>query len=117
MPFDLSPSLPLHAFTGKHADALLAAADLLGGDPGRKRCARLLEDLHEGRPLTRRLAEETRWLIRLLGLEHVGDPDRNETELFNHIAPDDPVVEEICRLQNTLVEAFDASQSDARVAA
>jgi len=116
MPYDHTPAYGLHAVAAENADALVEAAGLLGGDPARRRSARLIAELLEAPALTRRLQAETHWLTELLGLMHVGDPNRIETDLFSRISPDDPLVIELCCLDDALADALAAAQPGARVA-
>lgn len=89
----------LHAtrsFMADHADALLAAAALLGGTKAHSRCLRLVSDVASAQALSRHLKRELVWLHRFLMLEHVGDPESEETARFMSIDLLDPQVEEIC---------------------
>jgi len=85
-----------------HGEAMLNATMLLGGEPAQRRCLALQGHISEAHGLTRHITRELAGLHALLMLERVGDPDTIETELFQFIDPDDPVVQDLCLLADRL---------------
>jgi len=116
MPYNHTPAYGLHAVAAENTDALFEAASLLGGDPARRRCARLLAELLDAPALSRRLLAETHWLTEPMGLVHVGEPNRIETDLFSRISPDDPLMIELCCLHNALADALAEAEPEERAA-
>ncbi len=84
------------AFFNAHGTAVLNAAALLGGPAAHRRCLRLVSAIAESASLSRPLRQELVWLHQLIALDHVGDPDSEETARFAMIDLLDPRVEEIC---------------------
>ncbi|MGY3436787.1 MULTISPECIES: hypothetical protein [unclassified Marinovum] len=97
---------PLHVFAAAHAEGLQNASLLLGGRPWLRRCQRLLQDLGQPGPVTRRMRREAEALHGLLTLQHVHDLERPEAAYFSAIDLDDPAVGEICLLSEGLAEAL-----------
>lgn len=66
--------------------------------------------------MTRHLMRELSALNALLMLDRVGDPDAIETELFQMLNLEDPLVEDLClladRLQDLLLRIFALSEAD-----
>ena len=103
-------------FAETRHDALLSASDLLGGAGARRRTGRLLRDLAAAPRLTRRLRGELVAQHRLLSLQEVADPDRDEAAHFALIDPASPVVEDLCLLTDeltALLERLAASDDEA----
>ena len=84
------------------AEALFAAAALLGGQPAVHRTARLLEELVDTPHLARRLRQELVELHQLLALGRIDDPESFEARCFSRIDPTLLLVEEICELADAL---------------
>ncbi|MBC2835159.1 hypothetical protein [Paragemmobacter straminiformis] len=101
----------LQLYLSDHFDAFAHAAGLLGGRAGQQRTVALIRDLGEASELSRRLTRELQFLKELLTLEHVGNPDRPESDFFAAINPDAPYVTEICLLSEGLVERIDAIET------
>ena len=85
-----------------HAEPLISAAVLLGGQPAVRRTTRLLEELVNAPHLNRHLCREIVELHRLLALDRVDDPDSLEAACFAQIDPFSPAVEEICKLTDAM---------------
>lgn len=116
MPYDITASskwAELVAHLWSCNESLQNAALLLGGRPALQRTQRLLDELTSAPRMTRRLARELRALHDLLTLEHVGDPDRIETELHAAIHPADPVVEDLCLLAEGIEERLRPAERQA----
>ena len=94
----------LITFLSEHDQALISAAELLGGASWYRRALRLLNQLHSSDVLTRRAIQDLEALRDLLALENVGDCDRDEAGFFASIDPSDPRVAEICLLSERLSE-------------
>ena len=92
----------LAGFALRHAEALISAASHLGDAPAVRRTARLLRDLLETPPLTRRLRTELIALHRLLSLDGVDDLGSLEAGCLAALDPNSPLVEEICLLTDAL---------------
>lgn len=90
------------AWLSENADALMNASQLLGGARAARRTARLLDDLRREPSLNTRVRRELRALQDLLSLEHVDDPDREESGFFALLDPTDPVVYDLCMLKDGL---------------
>lgn len=98
----------LRSFVGEHRNALLDAADLLGGSAGIQLLHTAIDGLAEhGEPsrLTMRALDE---LLDLLMLEHVHDSSRIDAALFASIDPSSACVEEICLLADQLNDRLNA---------
>ena len=108
LPASEATSEALARFASARADALLSAAELLGGPKARRRTGRLIQDLEDAPRLTRRLRKELVALHRLLSLQDVEDPDREEAAFFAMIDPASPAVEEICLLTDELTALLEA---------
>ncbi len=91
-----------HGFLAEHGDALCSASLLLGGPAAERRYLALFSGLSEARALRRHHLRKLIEAHRLLTLQHVGDPDREETALFAKIDPADPRVHDLCRLADRL---------------
>ncbi len=107
---------PLREFADPHRDALLNAAELLGGGSGLRLATKALDGLASEAVVSRRTWNYFTVLLELLALEHVHDGDREEAAYFLAIAPCDPVVEEICELTDGLREALSRAATDHRPA-
>ncbi|MCZ7675386.1 MAG: hypothetical protein M5U35_05265 [Roseovarius sp.] len=83
-------------FFHEHDEAMLSAAAMLGGPAAHRRCLRLFADIAKSDVLTKALKHELVWLHRLMMLDFVGDPEREETARFMSLDILDPRVEEIC---------------------
>lgn len=94
--------LSLAQFLLGHAEAVVAAAALLGGQPAERRTARLIEKFVDAPRLSSRLRQEFVELHRLLALELVNDLDDPEAVCFAEINPASSAVEEICLLTDEL---------------
>ncbi|MCJ7872110.1 hypothetical protein [Phaeobacter sp. J2-8] len=101
------PVTRLHAFASDNAEGLQNAAYLLGGRPWLRRCQRLLQDLAQPGPVTRRMRREAKAQHALLMLEYGHDPESPEAEFFFAVDPTDPCVEEICLLADGLLECLE----------
>ncbi|HEY9040059.1 MAG TPA: NAD(P)-dependent oxidoreductase [Roseovarius sp.] len=91
-------------FFHEHDVAMLNAAAMLGGPTAHRRCLRLLVSVAESVVLSKALKHELVWLHRLIMLEFVGDPEREETARFAVLDILDPRVEEICLQADQLYE-------------
>lgn len=98
-------------FFREHDEAMLSAAAMLGGPAAHRRCLRLIVDIAKSVVLSKALKHELVWLHRLIMLDFVGDPEREETARFMALDIRDPRVEEICleadRLFDLLVAIAD----------
>ena len=103
-----TPLDELLAFAEEHRNALLDAAELLGGTSGTCRAQSVLDGLGADDVPTRRTLRACDELLDLLTLEHVHDPDREESARFAAIDPASDCVEEICVLADTLSDALAA---------
>ena len=83
-------------FFDEHGEAMLNAAAMLGGPAAHRRCLRLLADTVKSGVLSKALKHELVWLHRLVMLDFVGDPEREETARFMALDIMDPRVDEIC---------------------
>ncbi|CUH39945.1 hypothetical protein JSE7799_02673 [Jannaschia seosinensis] len=109
----------LRSFINEHADALLNAAALLGGQPGVRLARTALDGLASFATPSRSMMQAWGNLLDLLMLEHVHDPDRIESARFAGIDFGSPVVEEICLLAdglNARLEAYHDAMNEAAVA-
>lgn len=100
--------LMLLSWLSDNADALMNASQLLGGVRAARRTARLLDDLRRQPALNTRVRRELRALRDLLTLEHVDDPNREDGAFFAQIDPADPIVYDLCMLQEGLDEHLGA---------
>ena len=89
-------------FVAKHQDGLATAAELLGGRPAFGRLLRFMDGLRRSVLSTRQIERELSVLLNLLNLEHVGDPDRDESALFAALDPDSEVATDMMRLTDEL---------------
>ncbi len=94
----------VRAFATEQGEALCCASLLLGGPAAERRCLRLLSRLRETHALARADVLDLIGMHRLLMLEHVGDPDREETARFVEIDPMDPRVHDLCLLADRLLD-------------
>ncbi|MBB3995099.1 hypothetical protein GGR95_002749 [Sulfitobacter undariae] len=98
-------------FFHEFGEAVLNAAAMLGGPAAHRRCLRLYANIVESAVLSKTLKHELVWLHRLLMLDFVGDPEREETARFVALDLQDPRVEEVClgadRLFDLLVAIAD----------
>jgi hypothetical protein len=100
------PNTTVHRFFQNHGQSLRIAAELLGGDIAVTLVADIMKAL-QAEPVPSQ--QTLRHLIRLenlLFLQNVDDPDSIEAGLFASIAPDEPIVEDICMLADGLREAL-----------
>jgi hypothetical protein len=97
-----SPLKIAQAFMVEHGDHLATAADLLGGSRWFGRYLRLASNLRRAQITSSQLLRELDAFRGLLMLEHVGDMDRVETELFMQLHPDSEEADQIRRLAETL---------------
>lgn len=112
MPFDAyRRSTPLQDFLSGHADPLTHAARLLGGSRGAGLVSDLIDDLQRNPSLSRRGMRIAQQILDLLQLEHVGDPDRDESGYFASIDTCDPAVSEICLLSDRFATALQAAMA------
>lgn len=91
-------------FFDEHGKAMLNAAAMLGGMSAHRRCLQLLADIARSVLLSKSLKRELVWLHRLVKLDFVGDPEREETVRFAALDILDPRVEEICREADRLFD-------------
>lgn len=110
------PFAPLREFVGSHREALINAAELLGGPRGARLALDALDGLAFESVLSRRTRRRFAALLELLSLEHVHDETREEAARFAAIDPSDPVVEEICALTDGLRDALERASTDHRPA-
>jgi len=108
-----APLVALQAFAAEHRDALLDAAELLGGKSGERRAQAVLDGLAGDAPPARRTLRACDELLDLLTLEHVHDPSREESARFAALDPASSVVEEICLLADALADALMAYRESA----
>lgn len=83
-------------FFHEHGEAMLNAAAMLGGPAAHRRCLRFIAEVDKRVVLSKALKHELVWLHRLVMLDFVGDPERDETTRFAALDILDPRVEEIC---------------------
>ena len=99
------PALELtRDFFHEHGSAMLNAAAMLGGPAAHRRCLRLLADIAKSVMLSKALKHELVWLHRLVMLDFVGDPEREETACFAALDILDPRVEEACLTADRLFD-------------
>lgn len=109
--------MPVHApssafirllqFIEGHREALVQAADLLGGPAACHCTLHLIEALAASSPrFPRRLRSELAALHRLLAFEGTAEPARSGAAGLTPIDPCDPAAEEICLLANGLAECL-----------
>lgn len=89
-------------FTTRKYEELARAAGLLGGAGAQRRCLRLCARLRSASRMDRHCWRELRWLHDLLCLQNVDDPDATDSAHYCDLAPDDPVVHDLCRLAEAL---------------
>ncbi|MGJ8573368.1 MAG: hypothetical protein ACSHXI_22005 [Hoeflea sp.] len=98
-------------FFHTHGEAMLNAAAMLGGPAAHRRCLRLYANIADSAVLSKALKHELVLLHRLVMLDFVGDPEREETARFVALDLLDPRVEEVClgadRLFDLLVAIAD----------
>ena len=109
---DADPFAPLRKFADPHRDALINAAELLGGRQGLRLALDALDGLASEIVPSRRTRNQLAELLDLLSLEHVHDETREEASRFAMIDPCDPLVEEVCALTDGLRDAFDRATTD-----
>lgn len=103
--FDFPVALtPLHLYFQDNAQGLMHAAMTLGGHDWFRRVRKIIDELRQGGPLTRRTRIEIEKLYGLLTLRNVHDPDSFEAGFFDELSFEDPVLEEICLLTEQLEE-------------
>lgn len=98
----LEAEAALKGFLGGHVEALICAAGLLGSEPAVRRTARLIEGIFSAPSLTRRMRQDLIGLHRLLSLDCVDDEASLEAACFAEVDPALPIVEEICKLSDSL---------------
>lgn len=102
-------------FLNVHGVACVNVALILGGQRSHARTVGLVAKIQEAVRLSRHLKYELVHLHRLLTLDHVGNPDAEETAFFVEIDPSDPLVGDICLLSDRLrdvLEMIDRHDSD-----
>jgi hypothetical protein len=102
----------LREFAGNHREALLSAANLLGGPDASRAAAEALEALASEKVPSRSTRRRFEALLELLSLENVHDEPREEAARFAAIDPGDPRVEEICLLTDLLRDALERATTD-----
>ncbi|MCP1167676.1 hypothetical protein [Limimaricola litoreus] len=107
---------PLRQFADAHRDAMINAAERLGGRPGTRLALDALDSLAPEIVPTRRTQNNFVALLDLLSLEHVHDETREEAARFAEIDPCDSIVEEICVLTDGLRDALERATTDHRPA-
>jgi hypothetical protein len=101
-------------YLDEHGNALANAAYRLGGGAASGAVLRLANAISEGCRLTAWHIRQLERLYALLVLENVGDHDRIETALFVELTPESQVMEEICRLADSLDDLLNTiGQGDA----
>ncbi|WP_323766222.1 hypothetical protein [Marinovum sp.] len=119
--FDIPQSASaLHRFADEHSQAIQNAALLLGGQPWLRRAQRLLDDLNQPQPVTRRIFREALALLSLLKLDCVFEEGSIEAAHFAKLDPAAPYVNDICLLTERLSEAVAevrAQEQDGRATA
>lgn len=98
----------LQAYAQERRDALLTAAEWLGGKRGARRALEALDSLNTPEVSPRRALRLFGEILALLMLEHVDDPERDEAAIFAEIDPGDPRVEDVCLLADGLAARLDA---------
>lgn len=110
--FDIHQSVTaLHLFAQTHGQAMQHAALLLGGRPWLRRTQRLLDDLHDKQPVTRRIIRESLALLSLLRLDKVHEFGSPKAAFFAELDPAAPYIDEICLLTEALEEAIAEAQA------
>ena len=89
-------------FVSDHQEGLATAAELLGGRRAFGRLLRFMDGLRRNVLSTRQIERELSVLLDLLNLEHVGDPDRDESALFAALNPDSEEATDIMLLMDEL---------------
>ncbi len=100
----ITHAFAVYQFMSEHAEALVSAARLLGGDMAAQRTDQLIDEVSQGAPLCRHLRAEFVDLHRLLSLQAVDDLESIEAACFAEIDPASPVVEEVCLLSDGLFD-------------
>lgn len=98
----------LQAYAEEQRDALLTAAEWLGGKRGARRALEALDSLYTPEVSPRRALHLSGEILALLMLEHVDDPEREEAAIFAEIDPGDARVEDVCLLADGLAARLDA---------
>lgn len=93
---------PLKEYFCDNRDALTNAVEVLAGIDGSNCLASLFERLATEKVLSRRTIQNLEELRAILFLEGVEDLDSERAALFAQIAPDSPIVEDICLLADGL---------------
>ena len=110
------PKKAVHRFFLNHGQSLRIAAGLLGGDKAVTLVADIMKALQaEPMPSQQTLRRLNR-LENLLFLQNVDNPDIIEAWLFASIAPDEPIVEDICVLADGLREALSIATNSQDIA-
>jgi hypothetical protein len=116
----------LRDFACDNGDALVAAAEWLGGTRGAGRALDALDSLSDAHLAPRQVLALFEELLDLLMLEHVHDPHREEASFFAALNPWDARVEDVCLLADGLTDAlaacreateYDAAEAERRAAA
>jgi hypothetical protein len=87
-----------------HGHDLALAASLLGGPASEARVVACALRIEAARRLDRRSMRDLEAIHRVLSLQHVGNPDKEETAFFSELHPASAAVETICRLTDTLAD-------------
>ncbi len=104
-------------FVDEQADALLNASELLGGGQAACRTLQLIDALAGANRMSRGIRRQLSDLLALLSLDSVDDLESIEAGLFAQIDPASPVVNDICRLTDSLadlIETIDEIEAEDR---
>lgn len=110
------PKKAVHRFFLNHGQSLRIAAELLGGDKAVTLVADIMKALQAEPVPSQQTLRRLNRLENLLFLENVDDSDRIEAGLFASIAPDEPIVENICVLADGLREALNVAANSQDIA-
>lgn len=91
-------------FFHDHGEAMLNAAAMLGGPVVHRRCLRLYANIAESTALSKTLKHELVWLHRLVMLNFIENPERDETVFFEALDLLDPRVEMFCLAADRLFD-------------
>ncbi|MBV7380581.1 hypothetical protein [Maritimibacter dapengensis] len=100
-----TPQSSLHQLLGSAPEAFGNAAVLLAGKKGKQLVDDIVEALARNTKPDRRTLRNLVQLHRILSLDAI-DEDPEAQGRFLMIAPTDPVVEEICLLSDSLLDAL-----------
>jgi hypothetical protein len=91
----------LKDYVGENREALLNAAQVLGGKPGWRISQSVIDGIHGPKPPTRRTMRQLSRLLDLLKLENAYEHTLEAAQLAL-LDPADPYVEELCLLADEL---------------